>query len=65
MAKCPHENLEYVDGHYVAPYGWEAYPGWYCLDCVEMLEDGEPYSTTNDPDLARKYELEDDMRDLL
>lgn len=65
MDECPHENRDYDEGNYVAPYGWETYPGWYCLDCGEMLEDGEPYNPFTDPDLARKAELEDEMRNPL
>lgn len=52
--ECDHpaDDLEYTSGNYVAPYGWETYPGWYCTTCgimVEMFEDDEP-----DPD--REYD---------
>lgn len=61
--ECPHENREFDEGNYVAPYEWETYPGWYCLDCGEMLDSGEePYNVFTDPDYARKAELEDEMR---
>ena len=64
--ECPHENRDYDEGNYVAPYGWEIYPGWYCLDCGEMLDEEEVDPDHGyDPDLARKYELEDEMRNPL
>lgn len=63
MDECLHENREYDQGNYVDPYGWETYPGWYCLDCGEMLDgDEEPYSIFTDPDYAWKAELENEMR---
>lgn len=67
MDECQHpeESREWDEGNHVPPYGWEQYPGWYCLDCGEMLEGGEPYSTLNDPDYARQAELEDEMRNPL
>lgn len=61
--ECPHENVEWEDGNYVPPYGWEISPGHYCIDCGEMVD--EPYSIRNDPDFDRKYELEDEMRNPL
>lgn len=59
--ECPHENQDYDEGNHIPPYGWETYPGWYCLDCGEMLDEEErnQYSLSNDPDLARKHEMED------
>lgn len=64
--ECPHENRDYDEGNYVASYGWEIYPGWYCLDCGEMLDEEEVDPDHGyDPDLARKYELEDEMRNPL
>ena len=64
--ECPHENVEWEEGNYVPPYGWEISPGHYCIDCGEMVDPDEAsYSTANDPDLDRKYELEDEMRNPL
>ena len=39
--ECQHENVEYDPGNYVPPFGWEQYPGMYCLDCGEAMEDDE------------------------
>lgn len=68
MSECQHpeKSREYDPGNWVPPYGWEQYPGWYCHDCGEMLEDDEvTHRGEPDPDLARKYELEDEMRNPL
>jgi hypothetical protein len=55
--ECPHENKEFDPGNHVPPYGWETYPGVYCLDCGEMLSDDEGVDEI-DPDLARKAQKE-------
>lgn len=66
MDECSHENREFDEGNWVgSPYGWETYPGWYCLDCGEMLDDEEPRSVFDDPDYRRQAELEDEMRNPL
>lgn len=65
MGECLHENRDYDPGDYVAPYGWDTYPGWYCADCGAMVDsDGEsvPYNPFTDGDLAYKEKLEDEMR---
>lgn len=61
--ECPHENVEWEEGNYVPPYGWEISPGHYCIDCGEIVD--APYSIHDDPDFDRKYELEDEMRNPL
>ena len=40
--ECDHleDSRDYYHGNYIAPYGWEQFPGWYCIDCGEMV--GEP-----------------------
>lgn len=35
----PPEDIEYDSGHMVPPYGWEIYPGWYCLKCGDQMTD--------------------------
>ena len=39
MSDCLHEHQDFEQGNYVSPYGWETYPGWYCLDCGEMMKE--------------------------
>lgn len=45
---CTHEEIEFDPGNHVPGYGWEIYPGHYCLDCGEQVE--EPVYEP-DPDL--------------
>lgn len=47
-AECQHEDVEYEEGNYVAPYGWETYPGMYCMDCGEMVNDEMGYRGPGD-----------------
>ena len=35
---CPHEVTEFVEGNYVPPFGWEQYPGHFCIECGESVE---------------------------
>ena len=53
MADCTHENIEFEAGNHVPPFGWEIYPGYYCTDCGEMVDNPEP-----DPDVAYKEKKE-------
>jgi|GEM_PF-6279678 len=57
MAECEHpiESREYDPGNYVPPFGWELYPGWFCMDCSEELD---PDDFGPDPDLARDEKKE-------
>lgn len=34
---CTHPEVEYDEGNYVPPFGWELHPGWFCVDCSEEL----------------------------
>ena len=53
---CPHETVEWDPGNHVPPYGWEIYPGYYCMDCGESI-DREGMEDV-DPDLEWKYQKE-------
>lgn len=57
MAECghPEDKREFESGNYVPMYGWEIYPGWYCMDCGEMLDIEEEGP---DPDMARDIQKE-------
>lgn len=63
--KHPEESREWEEGNYVPPYGWEIYPGWYCLDCGEQMEDPEVARSERDHDLDRDHNLESRMEDTL
>ena len=63
--ECPHENTEYEHGNYIPPYGWEIYPGLYCLDCGEMLADDEVEYPGAPGDDTDRYELLEEMRNPL
>lgn len=54
----PLESLDFTSGNYVSPYGWETYPGWYCLDCGESVDDPHHELHEVDPDFEIKYEKE-------
>ena len=41
--ECEHNDREYQEGNYIAPFGWEQYPGWYCWDCEEMIPEEDIY----------------------
>ncbi len=58
MTKCQHENVEFEGGNYVPPFGWEIYPGYYCLDCGQMMSDEEVGVGEPDPDLEYKARKE-------
>lgn len=61
--ECKHENVEFEEGNYVPPYGWEISPGHYCLDCGEMVEyDEVDYPGAPGPD---PEELRDEARNPL
>lgn len=55
----PEKSREYDEGNYVPGFGWEQWPGWYCHDCNEMLDEEEvTYAGGTDPDFEIKYEKE-------
>lgn len=63
--ECLHENVEFEEGNHVPPYGWEISPGYYCIDCGEMMEDDEvDYPGAPGPDVTVD-ELNDEMRNPL
>jgi hypothetical protein len=38
---CAHDVVEFDPGNKVPPYGWEQYPGWYCTDCGQQIDEDE------------------------
>lgn len=61
MSEClhPEEDREFSAGNWVPPYGWEQWPGLYCLQCGEMLDEGEYGYPEDDGDEIRDRRLED------
>lgn len=64
MSDCKHENVEFEAGNHVPPFGWEIYPGYYCLDCGQMMDDDEvdyPGAPGPDPDTEYKEQKEAEL----
>lgn len=61
MSECQHpeESWEYDPGNWVPPYGWEQWPGWYCHDCGDTLDEKE-WGLDEDPDVEYKYRKENE-----
>lgn len=52
--ECTHENVEWDPGNHVPPFGWEQYPGWFCEDCREEVDD--PNNDDDIPDPVWDFE---------